>query len=208
MSAVVAPIVRPIVWTVAGSDSGGGAGIQADLRAFDAFGVHGCSAIAAVTAQNSISVQHVDAASPALLDAQLAALSIDMPPAAIKTGLLGSAANLRVLVAWIDRLRRHDPSLAVMVDPVLRSSTGAPFADEELLAAYRHELLPRASWRLPTVPKRQRCWRLRRCGSGRMWSKRPKPCAKQAARQSRSPAVTPEAARARTTRARRTPAAG
>jgi hydroxymethylpyrimidine kinase / phosphomethylpyrimidine kinase / thiamine-phosphate diphosphorylase len=138
-------VVRPIVWTVAGSDSGGGAGLQADLRAFDAFGVHGCSAIAAVTAQNSISVQHIDAVSPALLDAQLTALSIDMPPAAIKTGLLGSAANLRVLVAWIDRLRQRDPSLAVVVDPVLRSSTGTSFADEELLAAYRHELLPRAS---------------------------------------------------------------
>lgn len=139
----------PIVWTVAGSDSGGGAGLQADLRAFDAFGVHGCSAVAAVTAQNSVAVKRIDSVSPELLDAQLSTLAADMPPAAIKTGMLGSAANLRVLVAWIDRLRNHNPALAVVVDPVLRSSTGAPFADEELLGAYRRELLPRATLTTP-----------------------------------------------------------
>ncbi|ROZ72130.1 bifunctional hydroxymethylpyrimidine kinase/phosphomethylpyrimidine kinase [Ramlibacter sp. WS9] len=135
----------PIVWTVAGSDCGGGAGLQADLRAFDAFGVHGCSVVAAVTAQNSVGVERVDAVSADLLDAQLAALAVDMPPAAIKTGLLGSTENLRVLAAWIDRLRERNPSLAVVVDPVLRSSTGASFANEELLQAYREELLPRAT---------------------------------------------------------------
>ena len=73
----------------------------------------------------------------------------DMPPAAIKTGLLGSAANLRMLAAWIDRLRQADPALALVVDPVLRSSTGASFADEELLQAYRNELLPRATVATP-----------------------------------------------------------
>jgi len=135
----------PIVWSVAGSDSGGGAGLQADLRAFDAFDVHGCSAVAAVTAQNSVAVQRIDAVSPDLLDAQLAALTGDMPPAAIKTGMLGSAANLRVLAAWIDRLRQHNPKLAVVVDPVLRSSTGASFADDDLLRTYRQELIPRTT---------------------------------------------------------------
>ena len=140
---------RPIAWTVAGSDSGGGAGLQADLRAFEAFDVHGCSVVAAITAQNSGSVQRIDAVAPDLLDAQLAALADDMPPAAIKTGMLGSAANLRVLVAWIDRLRRRNPKLAVVVDPVLHSSTGASFVDEELLQAYRQELLPRATLATP-----------------------------------------------------------
>lgn len=135
----------PIVWTVAGSDSGAGAGLQADLRALDAFGVHGCSVVAAITAQNSVAVQQVEAVAPALLDAQLAALADDMPPAAIKIGLLGNAANLRVLVGWIDRLRQANPALAVVVDPVLRSTTGASFADEDLLLAYRRELLPRAT---------------------------------------------------------------
>jgi hydroxymethylpyrimidine kinase / phosphomethylpyrimidine kinase / thiamine-phosphate diphosphorylase len=136
---------RPIVWTVAGSDSGAGAGLQADLRALDASGVHGCSAVAAITAQNSKAVERIEAVSPDLLDAQLAALASDMPPLAIKTGMLGSADNLRVLAKWIDRLRERTPGLAVVVDPVLRSTTGASFVDEALLDAYRRELLPRAT---------------------------------------------------------------
>jgi hydroxymethylpyrimidine kinase / phosphomethylpyrimidine kinase / thiamine-phosphate diphosphorylase len=136
---------RPIVWTVAGSDSGAGAGLQADLRAFDAFGVHGCSAVAAITAQNSLAVERIEPVSPDVLDAQLAALASDMPPAAIKIGMLGSAANLRVLVKWIDRLREANPALALVVDPVLRSTTGAAFVDESLLGAYRRELLPRTT---------------------------------------------------------------
>jgi hydroxymethylpyrimidine kinase / phosphomethylpyrimidine kinase / thiamine-phosphate diphosphorylase len=140
---------RPIVWTIAGSDSGAGAGLQADLRALDAFGVHGCSVVAAITAQNSIAVEHIEAVSPELLDAQLATLAADMPPLAIKTGMLGSADNLRVLVKWIDRLRERTPGLAVVVDPVLRSTTGASFADESLLAACRRELLPRATLATP-----------------------------------------------------------
>jgi hydroxymethylpyrimidine kinase/phosphomethylpyrimidine kinase/thiamine-phosphate diphosphorylase len=140
---------RAIVWTIAGSDSGAGAGLQADLRAFDAFGVHGCTAVAAITAQNSVSVRQIEAVAPALLDAQLAALAADMPPAAIKTGMLGSAANLRVLTSWIDRLRQANPALAVVVDPVLRSTTGASFVDDELLQAYRRELLPRATFATP-----------------------------------------------------------
>jgi hydroxymethylpyrimidine kinase/phosphomethylpyrimidine kinase/thiamine-phosphate diphosphorylase len=136
---------RPIVWTVSGSDSGAGAGLQADLRAFEVFGVHGCSAVAALTAQNSLTVQRIEPVSAAMLDAQLAALTADLPPAAIKVGMLGSAENLRVLVRWIDCLRDLKPALPVVVDPVLRSTTGASLADEALLHAYREALLPRAT---------------------------------------------------------------
>jgi hydroxymethylpyrimidine kinase / phosphomethylpyrimidine kinase / thiamine-phosphate diphosphorylase len=136
---------RPIVWTVAGSDSGGGAGIQADLRAFDAMDVHGCSAIAALTAQNSVSVTRIAPVAADLLDAQLAALAADMPPAAIKTGMLGSVENLQVLVRWIDVLRAANPALAVVVDPVLGATTGRAFADADLLQAMRTQLLPRAT---------------------------------------------------------------
>lgn len=140
------PRIAPaVVWTVAGSDSGGGAGLQADLRAIDAFNLHGCSAVAAITAQNSMAVQGVTPVSADLLDAQLAALADDLAPAATKTGLLGHADNLRVLVRWIDRLRVRQPGLALVVDPVLRASTGAVFADAALVHAYRTELLPRAS---------------------------------------------------------------
>lgn len=139
----------PVVWSVAGSDSGAGAGLQADLRAFDALGVHGCTAVAALTAQNSVAVQRVDAVDPAQLDAQLAALASDLPPAALKTGLLGSVENLQVLARWIDRLRETQPGLPLVVDPVLRASTGAVLADQALLQAYRTLLLPRASLLTP-----------------------------------------------------------
>ncbi len=135
----------PVAWTIAGSDSGAGAGLQADLRAFDAFDVHGGSAVAAITAQNSVRVEAIEAVSPQLLDAQLHALAADMPPAAIKTGLLGSVDNLRVVTRWVDRLRERRPGMGLVVDPVLRSTTGAAFADEALLRAMRSELLPRAT---------------------------------------------------------------
>ena len=135
----------PIVWSVSGSDSGAGAGVQADVLAFNAFAVHGCTAVAALTAQNSQSVQRIEAVSAVMLNAQLAALASDMPPAAIKTGMLGSVENLRVLVRWVDRLRKEHPDLPLVVDPVLRASSGAGFVDAELLEAYRSELIPRAT---------------------------------------------------------------
>ena len=138
------PTTPPIIWSIAGTDSGGGAGLSADQRAADAFGVHLCPVVAAVTAQSTTAVTHTEAVSPALLRAQLDALADDMPPRVIKTGLLGSAANARVVAQMVDRLRERGP-VALVVDPVLRASTGAAFAGEELLAAYRSELLPRAT---------------------------------------------------------------
>jgi len=137
-------ILPPVAWTVAGSDSGGGAGLQADLRAFSAFGVHGCSAVAALTAQNSVAVERIEPVTASMLEAQLAALARDLPPAAIKVGLLGSLENLRVLVRWIDRVRASAP-VPLVVDPVLRASTGARLADADLVRANLEELLPRAT---------------------------------------------------------------
>ncbi len=134
----------PIVWTIAGSDSGAGAGLQADLRAFEAMDVHGCTIVAAITAQNSVGVQLIAPVDAAVFEAQLAVLTDDMPPAAIKVGMIGSVENLRVLVRWIDRLRQINPQLAVVVDPVLGATTGASFAQSDLIQAYRDELLPRA----------------------------------------------------------------
>lgn len=141
-------IQKPVVWSVAGSDSGGGAGLQADLKALACWPVHGCTVVAAITAQNSVAVSRVNAVAPDLLDAQLAALAADMPPAALKTGMLGSVANLRVLVRWIDHLRQAGP-LAVVVDPVLRATTGADLANDELRQAYLSELLPRTTLLTP-----------------------------------------------------------
>jgi hydroxymethylpyrimidine kinase / phosphomethylpyrimidine kinase / thiamine-phosphate diphosphorylase len=135
---------RPVVWSIAGSDSGAGAGLQADLRAFDTFEVHGCTAVAAITAQNSVGVTRVEPVTADLLDAQLAALASDLPPRAIKTGLLGTPANVRCVAAWVDRLRRDAP-VALVVDPVWRASTGADLASTALRQALLHELLPRAT---------------------------------------------------------------
>lgn len=135
----------PIVWSIAGSDSGAGAGLQADLKAFEAFGVHGCTAVAALTAQNSRAVTDIFPVSAATLDAQLAALAEDMPPAAIKTGLLGSVENVGVVCRWVDRLREGGSPVALVVDPVFKASSGASFSNAALAAAYREQLLPRAS---------------------------------------------------------------
>ena len=146
----------PIVWSIAGLDTGGGAGLSADQRAADVMDVHLCPVAAALTAQNSVAVQAMLPVSPERLDAQLAALADDLPPRAIKTGLLGGVEQLRVVTRWVDRLRARAP-VALVVDPVLRASTGASFADDALLHAYRHELLPRAT---VVTPNRREATRL------------------------------------------------
>ena len=149
-------MTAPIVWSIAGTDSGGGAGLSADQRACDAFGVHLCPVVAAVTAQNSIAVRHVEPMPVALIEAQLQALADDMQPCVIKTGLLAGAAQVALVARWVDRMR-HDGDVALVVDPVLASSTGASFADRETLAAYRGELLPRATM---ITPNRREAHRL------------------------------------------------
>ena len=125
-------LTRPVVWSIAGSDSGAGAGLQADLRALDTFDVHACTAVAAITAQNSVRVERVEPVTTALLDAQLAALANDLPPRAIKTGLLGSVENVRCVAAWVDRLRRDRP-VALVIDPVWRASSVSGKQPEFLL---------------------------------------------------------------------------
>jgi hydroxymethylpyrimidine kinase/phosphomethylpyrimidine kinase/thiamine-phosphate diphosphorylase len=145
----------PVVWSIAGTDSAGGAGIAADQRAADACGVHLCTVVAAVTAQNSLGVRHVEPMSVDLIDAQMAALETDLRPAVVKTGLLGGAAQVACVARWVDRLRKHGP-VALVVDPVLGASTGASFADAETLAAYRHWLLPRATLVTPNRAEAQR----------------------------------------------------
>ena len=156
----VAAGVRSVVWSIAGSDSGAGAGLQADLKALLAFGVHGCTAVAAITAQNSVAVTCVDPVSAELLDAQLAALAQDMPPSAIKTGLLGSVDNVRVVCQWVDRLRENAGakglSMALVVDPVLGATTGTSFAGDALVQAYVQELLPRATLVTPNRAEAER----------------------------------------------------
>ncbi|WP_310459843.1 bifunctional hydroxymethylpyrimidine kinase/phosphomethylpyrimidine kinase [Sphaerotilus sp.] len=139
-------MARPIVWSLAGNDSGGGAGLSADARAAEGCAVHLCPVVASVTAQNSLGVQRVVPVAPEVLDAQLAALADDLRPAVIKTGLIGSVDSVAVLARWLDRLDADGgPRVRLVIDPVLGASAGgAAFADAALIDAYRTQLLPRA----------------------------------------------------------------
>lgn len=156
----------PVLWSIAGTDSGGGAGLSADQRAADAFGVHLCPVVAAVTAQHSRAVTRIAPVAPDVLEAQLDALASDMPPAAIKTGLLGSAGHIRTVARWVDRLRAARPTLALVVDPVLRASTGAAFANADVLRAYVEELLPRATLVTPNEGEARQLAALAGSGNG------------------------------------------
>lgn len=144
------PDVPPVIWTIAGTDSAGGAGIAADQRAADACEVHLCTVVAAVTAQNSLGVGRIDALPVEVIEAQMRALETDLPPVAVKTGLLGGAAQVACVARWVDHLRQRGP-VSLVVDPVLGASTGASFADNETLAAYRDLLLPRATLLTPNL---------------------------------------------------------
>lgn len=149
----------PVIWSVAGTDSGGGAGLSADTRAAPLLGVHLCPVVAAVTAQNSCGVRSVHAQPAELLSAQFAALEQDLTPRAIKTGLLGSVEAVRALVAVLERLRQRAPTapVALVVDPVLGASAGgAAFADAALLQAYRELLLPRCDLLTPNRREAER----------------------------------------------------
>lgn len=150
---------RPILWSIAGLDTAGGAGLSADQRAADAMGVHLCPVVAALTAQHSLGVQAVQPTEAAWLEAQLHALADDLPPHVIKTGLLGSVAAIHTVARWVDRLRtaRPEQEPALVIDPVLGASAGGhPLSDDAMLAAYRQELLPRATLITPNRAEARR----------------------------------------------------
>ena len=135
--------------TIAGSDSGGGAGIQADLKTFAAHGVYGTTAITAVTAQNTRGVTRVDALSPDLVTAQIDAVMSDIGADAAKTGML---ANAPIVSAAAAALRRHSVRLLV-VDPVMVAKSGDRLLDEAALAAMKEELFPLAFVVTPNIPE-------------------------------------------------------
>lgn len=139
----------PCVLTIAGSDSGGGAGIQADLHTFAAFATHGLSAITAITAQNTCAVEALHMVPTHMLRAQLDALFEDFPITAVKTGMLGTAAIARVLAAALDT---HRPPYVVL-DPVLIATTGGKLSRAGLTPAVRRHLLPRATVVTPNIPE-------------------------------------------------------
>jgi hydroxymethylpyrimidine/phosphomethylpyrimidine kinase len=135
--------------TIAGSDSSGGAGIQADLKTFAAFGVYGTSAITAVTAQNTLGVTTAAALSADLVTAQIEAIAGDIRIDATKIGMLATAAIVEAVASAIEEL---DLPLVVL-DPVMVSSSGERLLDEDGVQALRLELLPRARVVTPNIPE-------------------------------------------------------
>jgi hydroxymethylpyrimidine/phosphomethylpyrimidine kinase len=136
-----------VVLTIAGSDSGGGAGIQADLKTFQQFGVFGTSVIVALTAQNTRGVRAVEPVSESMVSAQLTALAEDIPPAALKTGMLAEA----VLVRLVARAIRENGWNNLVVDPVMVSTSGARLLTSEAEEVVREDLLPLASLVTPNL---------------------------------------------------------
>ncbi|TME24882.1 MAG: bifunctional hydroxymethylpyrimidine kinase/phosphomethylpyrimidine kinase [Chloroflexi bacterium] len=132
-------MTTPVALTIAGSDSGGGAGIQADLKTFAAFGVYGLSVITAVTAQNTVGVRAVQEIDPAVITAQLDAVAEDFSIGALKTGMLSSAA---IIGAVVDGITRHELQPPV-VDPVMVAKSGDRLLRQDAVDALRRKLLPR-----------------------------------------------------------------
>jgi hydroxymethylpyrimidine/phosphomethylpyrimidine kinase len=136
----------PVALTIAGSDSGGGAGIQADLKTFAALGVHGASAIACLTAQNPKRVLGIEVCSPEFLRRQIEAVFAELNPRAVKTGMLFSAENVRVIAEFFKN--RKCP---LVVDPVLISTSGAKLLEPKAVAKLKEQLLPLATLAAPNL---------------------------------------------------------
>ncbi|MEI8704567.1 thiamine phosphate synthase [Pseudoalteromonas sp. B62] len=132
-----------VVWTIAGSDSGGGAGIQADIKAMQSFGVHGCTAITALTAQNSLGVEAINAVSTDIIESQLLALEKDMKAKVIKIGMLANVQQIQLISEHISHYKAKWPAPPVIVyDPVAIASSGDLLTEEDTVSAIKECLLP------------------------------------------------------------------
>lgn len=140
----------PRVLSIAGSDSGGGAGIQADLKAFAACGVHGMTAITALTAQNTVAVTDVLAVPGEMILAQVRAVAADIGIDAVKIGMLGDAATITAVAQALDEL---GPGTPVVLDPVMVAESGASLLDRNAHAALVELMLPRVTVATPNVPE-------------------------------------------------------
>lgn len=140
----------PTALTIAGSDSGGGAGIQADLKAFARCGVHGTCAITAITAQNTRGVLAILPVDPEIVLAQVRAVIADIPPDAVKVGMLGTVAVTQAVAQALDELRSGTP---VVVDPVMVAESGARLLEEDARRALIEQIAPRASVLTPNLPE-------------------------------------------------------
>jgi hydroxymethylpyrimidine/phosphomethylpyrimidine kinase len=138
----------PVALTIAGSDSGGGAGIQADLKAFARCGVHGTCAITAITAQSTLGVSAIEPLSADIILAQVRAVSEDIGVDAVKVGMLGTEAIARAVARALDEL---PPQTPVVVDPVMVAESGAVLLEDDAKRALVEEIVPRASVLTPNL---------------------------------------------------------
>jgi hydroxymethylpyrimidine/phosphomethylpyrimidine kinase len=139
----------PTVLSIAGSDSGAGAGIQADLKALTACGVYGVTAITAITAQNTVGVSAIEAVSPEMIIAQVRAVTEDIGVDAVKVGMLGTEETVRAVVEALDLVG----DAPVVVDPVMVAESGAILLDDDARSALIEELLPLAEVVTPNIPE-------------------------------------------------------
>ena len=138
----------PVVLSIAGSDSGGGAGIQADLKAFAAAGVHGATAITAITVQNTVAVSAVETVPPEIISAQIRVVAEDLGVDAVKIGMLGDIATIEAVAGALDALPADPP---VVHDPVMVAESGARLLPDDALTALVRLILPRATVVTPNL---------------------------------------------------------
>jgi hydroxymethylpyrimidine/phosphomethylpyrimidine kinase len=143
----------PRVLSIAGSDSGGGAGIQADLKAFARCGVHGMTAITAITAQSTVGVEAIQPIAPAMIVAQVRAVARDIGVDAVKIGMLGSRETIEATAEALDLLPAETP---VVVDPVMVAESGADLLDPDARDALVERILPRATVATPNIAEAAR----------------------------------------------------
>src|SRR3954453_14049756 len=139
----------PVCLSIAGSDSGGGAGVQADLKAFARCGVHGATAITALTAQNTVGVEMVTPVSPEMIVGKVRAVASDLGVDAVKVGMLGDEATIDAVLEGLDLVG----DAPVVVDPVMIAESGATLLDPRAKAALIERVLPRATVLTPNVPE-------------------------------------------------------
>lgn len=135
--------------TIAGSDSSGGAGVQADLKTFSALGTYGMSCICALTAQNTQGVDRVENVSQAMIEGQLLAIYNDIVPDAVKTGMLSCRETVETVAGFLEN---HNQA-PLVVDPVMVATTGARLLDEEAIISYKERLIPLATLVTPNIPE-------------------------------------------------------
>ena len=138
----------PVALSIAGSDSGGGAGIQADLKAFARAGVHGTTAITAITVQNTVAVLAVQPVAPSIIEGQIAAVAADLGIDAVKIGMLGDVATIEAVAAALDRLPAGTP---IVHDPVMIAESGARLLALDAVQALRDLIVARATVITPNL---------------------------------------------------------